>query len=93
MGYAYQARVRAAERIKDAVIVRFTYYGSRSMNIHEDTIYEGSSRYNEAVKIRPGDEVYAAPEENHKIYKININSWWKRLYVRAIVALERGRTL
>ena len=78
----YKARVVEVCGKENCVEIAFIYYGSRLKNVHTDEIKQSSRRYEKALKVRVGDEVYAAPMNYDKIYHFSLNGWLKRGYVR-----------
>ena len=78
----YKARVVKVLKDENAVKIVFIYFGSYRKNRHFDVITEQSSRYDKALKIRAGDEVYADPIDYNKIYRFHFNNVWRRSYLR-----------
>ena len=86
----YKARVVAAYPQDEKIEIAFIYYGSCTGTVHVDPISTTSHRYSKARKLKVGDEVYAAPQDDDKIYDFVFHNPLKRLYVRTIKAFSDG---
>ena len=59
------------------IVVFFIYKGSMAKNIHTDKIRKESSRYEYALKVGVGDEVYEDPTGYDKIYHFKLNNFFR----------------
>ena len=87
MAATYLAQVVNVNSNSKGVEVAFVYYGSITGNIHFDEIRPTSQRYEQAKKLKVGDEVYAAPSESDRIFHFKLHTPAKRLFVRTLKPL------
>lgn len=81
-----EARVVNIKKTMKGVEVAFVYYNRSVGNVHFDRISPQSCRYNQALSLCLGDEVWAARREDDAIFDFVIHNPFERFMVRTFKA-------